>query len=743
MLTPKHLRLENWVCAALLAASALLFVAPFPWRGGVPVEMDGLLGLSPWSEARPPGTAAGSAGEIGVTAQRYYPWHAHLRRAVQSRELPLWNPHEGFGAPFFAVWRTRVLSPFSLPFYLFFLPLTTAFSLSILLKLMVAGWMAYYAARRLALAPPFALLVGIAYQSGAPLLGLAAEPIADAMPWFPLVLFWTQCLLVGSPGAWPRLGGVLALIALGGSPETLTAVLLFLLVLPVAYRLRTRHIRSVTGVYAGLAGATVLCLALVAVQWLPYVEYRSESLPTMASSFGTLPAADLSAFLLAPLRTHADTPARAVQFLHPGMVAALLSALWFAVRPHAAKRRRRLLETLLAASGLFLLIPLCIGRLLESGHGLPLPRSEHFLVPWALAWAFLAAAAAEEWIHLDAAGCKAALRRFFMALGVLLAVFVLAGGLSLRMRGMTAGPAVWAALLCALAVAALVVATAVRPSPRLLGYGLCLAVLLSGLWALGPVRHFTPAASVFPGTTFIAALREAESRVAGSGALKAWPLAAHGIPQVHNPAGITLRRYRQFMDAAEGNPAIMRRGAAGALLLTRQDIQGAYAALRPTLNIQEVFPSGAILLRDLAAKPRARMIYAGRRVDRFNPDLLKMDGLPQIEGGQLPDKDGGPAAEAVIIPPERSNRVAVRTGQTRPGVLVLADAWYPGWRATVDGEPAVMVPVDGLFRGVEVGEGAHEVVFEFRPLSVRAGFWISMGGLVILLVLTRPARKRD
>lgn len=740
---PKHLRLENWVCAALLAATALLFVAPFPWRGGVPVEMDGLLALAPWSEARTPGMAPGGAGGGGVAVQRYYPWHAHLRRAVQARELPLWNPHEGFGSPFFALWRTRALSPFSLPFYLFFLPLGTAFSLSILLKLTVAGWMAYHAARRLALAPPFALLVGLAYQSSVPVLGLAAEPVADAMPWFPLALFWTQCLLAGRPGAWPRLGAVLALIALGGSPETLSAIILFLLVLPVAYRMRTRHIRSVTGVYAGLAGAVALCLALVAVQWLPYLEYRRESLPTLARSFGTLPFADLFAFLLAPLRARADTPSRAAMCLHPGLVAAMLPALWFAVRRHVEKRRRRLLETLLAAALFFLLIPLCIGRLLESRHGLPLPRSEHYLLPWTLAWAFVGAAAAEEWIHLDAAACKAALRRFLAGLGVLLLLFVLVGGLSMRMRGMPPGQAVTAALLCALAMTALVTATAVRPSPRLLGYGLCLAALLSGLWALGPARRFTPAASVFPETTFIAALREANSRVAGSEALKTWPLAAHGIPQVNNPAGVTLRRYRQFMDAAELSPALMRRGAAGALLLTRQDIQGAYAALRPSLNIQEVFPSGAILLRDLAAKPRARMIYAGRRVERFNPDLLKLDGLPQIEGGQLPDKDAGPAAEAVIIPPERSNRVAVRTGQTRPGVLVLADAWYPGWRATVDGEPAVMVPVDGLFRGVEVGEGAHEVVFEFKPLSLRAGFWISLGGLVILMVLTRPARKRD
>ncbi|HFB52359.1 MAG TPA: hypothetical protein ENJ48_01575, partial [Anaerolineae bacterium] len=66
------------------------------------------------------------------------------------------------------------------------------------------------------------------------------------------------------------------------------------------------------------------------------------------------------------------------------------------------------------------------------------------------------------------------------------------------------------------------------------------------------------------------------------------------------------------------------------------------------------------------------------------------------------------------------------------GYLVLSDAWYPGWRATVDGESAPVLRANFAFRAVPVPAGEHRVRMEFSPLSWKIGLAIS--GLTVLLL---------
>ena len=51
-------------------------------------------------------------------------------------------------------------------------------------------------------------------------------------------------------------------------------------------------------------------------------------------------------------------------------------------------------------------------------------------------------------------------------------------------------------------------------------------------------------------------------------------------------------------------------------------------------------------------------------------------------------------------------------------MLVLSDAYYPGWTATVDGQPAPIYRVDGALRGVIIPAGFHDVRFQFRPTTL-------------------------
>jgi len=78
--------------------------------------------------------------------------------------------------------------------------------------------------------------------------------------------------------------------------------------------------------------------------------------------------------------------------------------------------------------------------------------------------------------------------------------------------------------------------------------------------------------------------------------------------------------------------------------------------------------------------------------------------------------------------------VAIDVTASQDGYLVLTDAYYPGWTATVDRQPAAVERADIMFRAVKVPAGKHRVELRYEPSSFRIGMWITIGAWVILIV---------
>lgn len=61
----------------------------------------------------------------------------------------------------------------------------------------------------------------------------------------------------------------------------------------------------------------------------------------------------------------------------------------------------------------------------------------------------------------------------------------------------------------------------------------------------------------------------------------------------------------------------------------------------------------------------------------------------------------------------------------KPGYLFFSEAYYPGWKARLDGQSVPILRGNYLFRVVQVPEGKHEVTLTFEPASVKVGIWIT------------------
>ncbi len=83
-----------------------------------------------------------------------------------------------------------------------------------------------------------------------------------------------------------------------------------------------------------------------------------------------------------------------------------------------------------------------------------------------------------------------------------------------------------------------------------------------------------------------------------------------------------------------------------------------------------------------------------------------------------------------------------------PGLLVVSDAFYPGWKAIVDGQEQPILATNLIMRGVFLEGGNHKVMFVYRPPLLRIGLLVAGGtlGLTLLAflvpwVLARRSRR--
>ena len=94
-------------------------------------------------------------------------------------------------------------------------------------------------------------------------------------------------------------------------------------------------------------------------------------------------------------------------------------------------------------------------------------------------------------------------------------------------------------------------------------------------------------------------------------------------------------------------------------------------------------------------------------------------------------------ASVVTITGYEPNELKYDVNSGKGGVVVFSEIYYPGWTATIDGEPAELGRVNYILRALNVKPGKHEVVLSFFPKSVDTTETIAYTayGILILVVL--------
>jgi hypothetical protein len=115
--------------------------------------------------------------------------------------------------------------------------------------------------------------------------------------------------------------------------------------------------------------------------------------------------------------------------------------------------------------------------------------------------------------------------------------------------------------------------------------------------------------------------------------------------------------------------------------------------------------------------------------------VINLQGRPLTAPRNRTGRKDPIAAHIELYAPEM-----VRIGADAPegGWLVLSDLYYPGWEASVDGAAAPIYQANYLFRGVELPPGKHQVIFAYRPASLRTGIWLCLLALAVVAFLLKP-----
>jgi hypothetical protein len=761
----------------LLLLALLTIVYPgFFFRGEMLTGGDLLFVSRPWDQYAPPDWEGPRNRLMPDVVTAFVPYYAVSKMSLDRGEWPLWNPFELAGMPLLANAQSAVFYPPRL-LHALIGDLHLAISLYVILKLWLCGMVAYASARALGLSVGGARFFSVAWMLASYNVAWAYWSLPDVSVWLPLLFVGVDAIVQARyrRGMFlTALGGAMLLLA--GHPETAFAMgvgigVYFFLRLAGERRWGRRLWQPV----AAAAGGWGLAIAFGAATLLPFAEYllnsatffkRAAEEPELVLPFGTIASFWVPRFYGTSAEgnfwgAHQIGTSNPYMMLYSGMAVWACATLLAVKGPVRDAQRNRVLALVGAA------LVSTLTAFAAPGFGwinhLPVFNS---MIPFyhtafvIFAVPLLGAVGFENWFSRP---------RRLRELGLLLPLAILVTltlyGLYrfhsgyIRFQGLAPylRRELWLAAAMALASVAVLAAYVRFNRPRLLGGILALVLAADLITATRGLSPSLPREHVYPDTKLTRALQAFGHPVrigVGEGGIASGLLAPYGIEEILGYDGLYPARIIQFQDGLKRDmwkammPALsiryylhdpryepefpLKEQPGRFELVGREDDIEIY---RDTQAFDRAY-----LVPEVRVVPEMDEMFSTMASDGFDPARTALVEAP-VEGLAGAPPGTSPGTAKVID--WGFTEIVVEVDAPHPAVLVLADAYYPGWKAKIDGERADLFPVYHVLRGVVVPQGKHRVRLYLAPLSFQAGMAISIATCLASLLYAFRQRLYD
>jgi hypothetical protein len=622
-----------------------------------------------------------------VIYRLFYPNAEFLRRCLQARRFPFWNPDLYCGVPFLANLQSALFYP---PTYLYaWLDYATALAANCWLHTVLAAAFMYLAARELEVCHAAALLGGIVFGFNANAVMHYSYPSnMQSYVWLPLIVFFILRARRGVAGALPAAAAAAALQIFAGHPQFALYSALALTLHAAFQPERPAALRLLTALGA-------LCFCLAAVQLVPSLCFAVESVRNSAADARwalsySIALKDFLIMLLAPQWRGFFQPGGGDPHLigfYFGPFTLLAAGLAF-----RGERRRWAPYAAIVLAGTLL----CWGR-----HS-PLYRLLYEHVP------------PFNWFRFPAQAL------YLVCFGVSALAALGADRLPPRLRSTVC-------LLCALDLLIFAKGCLITIDPAVYAARTPIADFLSHR-SWGRV-FLTPRTRNTLGMT---GRSETDGWLKFKDVLTPDLGMVYGLPMADGGAEpLYFRRYDAVLNELDQDPLSPWMDLLGIrYILTFWDL--------PRTKFRLIGTTTARIFENPAARPA---VYLAAAAD-FVPEARTLDYLRSpgsARAGHILVHDPALArpaespdpAERVETLAEAPGRLSVRVSRARPGWLVSTQAWDAGWRAAINGLRVPVRRVNLVQSAVEVPAGQSQVEFDYRPpgfgwalaLSLLAWLW--------------------